>query len=79
MKPLPHSVIVNQNSSVENTEKSVTQNKGKQIVPDQLEDAALPDGHQFDEALEPFGRVMVTIGVNISQHFFSKFFCEMSE
>jgi hypothetical protein len=36
--------------------------------PDQLEDASFPDGHQFDEALETLGRVMVTVCVNVERH-----------
>ena len=57
-----------ENSSVENAEQAVSKQVGQQVVPDQLEDAALPHHHQVDKALAPLGRVPVSIGVHISQH-----------
>ena len=65
MKTLSHVVIIHQNCSVKDAETRIGQYKGKQIMPDQFKNAALPDHHQLDEALEPFGRIVIPVFVNI--------------
>ena len=68
MEQLLETVIMYKNCSVKNTEHSVAQQVGQQVVPYQLENAALPHHHQVDETLAPLGRVPVPIGVHIPQH-----------
>ena len=68
MEQLLETVIMDKNCSVKKTEQSVAQQVSQQVMPDQLENAALPHHHQVDEPLAPLGRVPVPIGVHIPQH-----------
>ena len=69
MKKFFQSLVVHQNGSIENAETGVANNKGQQVVPDQLEHAALPDNHEVDKALASLAGVTITIRINVAQHF----------
>ena len=68
MESFSHRRIRIENCSVQNTEESVAEDEGQEVVPDELEDGALPHGHELDEALEPLRRVMVPVGVDVAEH-----------
>ena len=68
MEPFSHGRIRIEDRSIQNTEEAVAEDEGQEVVPDELEDAALPNGHQLDEALKPLRRVVVPVGVNVAQH-----------
>ena len=62
---------MHQNHSVEDTEAGVADDEGQQVVPDQLEDGALPCHHQVDETLAPLAGVSVAVRVDVARHFLS--------
>jgi len=51
-------LVVHQNSPVEDAEDGIADDEGQQVVPDKLEDAALPDDHQVDETLASLGTML---------------------
>ena len=68
MEPFSHGRIRIEDRSIQNTEEAVAEDEGQEVVPDELEDAAFPNGHQLDEALKPLRCVVVAVRVNVAQH-----------
>ena len=49
---------------VQNAESKVDEEEDHQVMPDQLEDAALPPQQEVPDAVQPVGRVLVHVGVD---------------
>ena len=59
LEHLPVEGVVEQHVAVQQTEEGVGQEEEREVVPDQLEDAPLPDEQHVPDAIELLCRVLV--------------------
>lgn len=56
-----HVRIVLQPENVDHVQKQIDEDEHEEVVPNQLDDRALPFHHQIEKPLEPLGRVGIPV------------------